>query len=174
MRAASGNLVSGAPGPSQVLPVEVANVQGLGAATVLVGYDPNILKVVACQRNVLFDVGLCNINYDRNSDGKPDAVLFNVVSLRGVSATSSPVVLVSITWQAVAAVDAARSTNLTVQVQTFTDTDGKPLAHTAQDGQITLLPPPPTPTATPTLTETPTPRRHRLLRRHRPLRRRSR
>ena len=156
MRAASGSLVSGTPGPAVVLPVEVANVQGLGAATVLVGYDPASLKVVACQRNTLFDVGLCNTSYDRNADGTPDAVLFNVVSLQGVSATGAPVTLVNITWQAVAAVHEARTTTLTVQVQTFTDTDGKPLAHTAQDGQITLLPAPPTPTATPTPTITPT------------------
>ena len=51
VRAASGNLISGTPGPSVVLPVEVTNVQGLGAATVLVGYDPARLTVVACQRN---------------------------------------------------------------------------------------------------------------------------
>ena len=106
--------------------------------------------------NTLFDVGLCNITYDRNSDGTPDAVLFNVVSLQGVSATSTPVTLANITWQAVAKVDTTQITNLTVQVQTFADTDGKPLPFTAQDGQLTLLPPPPTPTATPTSTATAT------------------
>ena len=165
VRAADGTLTSGTPGPSVVLPVQVTNVQALGAATVLVGYDPTRLKAVACQRNALFDVGLCNIAYDRNSDGTPDAVLFNVVSLLGVSATNTPITLANITWQAVAKVESTQFTTLAVQVQTFTDTDGKPLPYTAQDGQLTLLPPPPTPTpsptptftATPTVTSTPTP-----------------
>ena len=132
-------------------------MQALGAATVLVGYDPARLKPVACQRHTLFDVGLCNITYDRNGDGTPDAVFFNVVSLQGVSATSTPVTLANITWQAVAKVDTTQITHLTVQVQTYTDTDGKPLPFAAQDGQLTLLPAPPTPTATPTSTATATP-----------------
>ena len=156
VRAADGTLTSGTPGPSVVLPVQVTNVQALGAATVLVGYDPTRLKAVACQRNALFDVGLCNIAYDRNSDGTPDAVLFNVVSLLGVSATNTPITLANITWQAVAKVESTQFTTLAVQVQTFTDTDGKPLPYTAQDGQLTLLPPPPTPTHTATATSTPT------------------
>jgi len=157
VRAAGGTLTSGTPGPSVMLPVQVTHVQALGAATVLVGYDPAKLKPVACQRHTLFDVGLCNISYDRNGDGTSDAVIFNVVSLQGVSATSTPVTLANITWQAVAKVDTTQITNLTVQVQTFTDTDGKPLPFAAQDGQLTLLPPPPTLTATPTPTVTATP-----------------
>lgn len=57
VRAAGGSLVSGTPGPAVVLPIEVVNMQGLGAATVLVDYDPASLKAIACQRNTLFDVG---------------------------------------------------------------------------------------------------------------------
>ncbi len=157
VRAVGSSLVSGTPGPAVVLPVQVTNVQALGAATLLVGYDPASLKVVACQRNTIFDVGLCNTAYDRNADGTADAVLFNVVSLQGVSAAGTPVTLANITWQTVAAEPEARITILALQVQTFTDTDGRLLAHTAQDGQVTLLPAPPTPTATPTSTLTPAP-----------------
>jgi hypothetical protein len=40
VHAVDRNLTSGAPGPTVVLPVQVTNVQGLGAATVLVDYDP--------------------------------------------------------------------------------------------------------------------------------------
>lgn len=153
--ASGGSLVSGTPGPAAVLPVQAANVQSLGAATVLVGYDPASLKAIACQRNTLFDVGLCNTTYDRNADGTPDAVLFNVVSLLGVSAPG-PVVLTNITWQSVTAVSEATITALSVQVQTFADTEGKPLSHSGQNGEITLLPVPPTPTATATPAPTPT------------------
>jgi hypothetical protein len=144
--AASGSLTSGAPGPSAVLPITVTDVQKLGAASVLVGYDPASLKPVACQRGPAFDVGVCNRTYDRDGDGTADAVLFAVLSLNGVSATGTAVPLANITWQAVAAVQDERVTVLTVEVRTFTDADGRPLEHTAQDGQITLLPPLPPPT----------------------------
>ena len=102
--AAGGSLTSGAPGPSAVFPVTVTDVQKLGAASVLVGYDPASLKPVACQRGPAFDVGVCNRTYDRNGDGTADAVLFAVLSLNGVSTTDTAVPLANITWQAVAAV----------------------------------------------------------------------
>jgi len=161
--AASGSLTSGAPGPSAVFPITVTGVQKLGAASVLVGYDPASLKPVACQRGPAFDVGVCNHNYDRNGDGTADAVLFAVLSLNGVSTTGMVVPLANITWQAVAAVQGETTTALTVEVRTFTDTDGNPLASATQDGQITLLPPSPppiTPTSTATATLTPTATAH--------------
>ena len=142
--AASGSLTSGAPGPSAVFPVTVTDVQKLGAASVLVGYDPASLKPVACQRGPAFDVGVCNRTYDRDGDGTADAVLFAVLSLNGVSTTDTAVPLANITWQAVAAVQGETTTALTVEVRTFTDTDGLPLTYTTQDGRITLLPPLPT------------------------------
>jgi hypothetical protein len=139
--AASGSLTSGAPGPSAILPITVTGVQNLGAASVLVGYDPASLKPVACQRGPALDVGVCNRSYDRDGDGTADAVLFAVLSLNGVSATGTAVPLANITWQAIAAVEDAKVTALTVEVRTFTNTDGVPMTYTTQDGQITLLPP---------------------------------
>ena len=162
--AASGSLTSGAPGPSAVLPITVTDVQKLGAASVVVGYDPASLKPVACQRGPAFDVSVCNRTYDRDGDGTADAVLFAVLSLNGVSATDTAIPLANITWQAVAAVQDAKVTVLTVEVRTFADADGRPLTYTTQEGQITLMPalpptmtPTPTSTATPTATETETP-----------------
>jgi hypothetical protein len=155
--AASGSLTSGAPGPSAVIPITVTDVQKLGAATVVVGYDPARIRPVACQRGPAFDVGVCNRNYDRNGDGTADAVLFSVLSVNGVSTTGAAVPLANITWQAVMAVPGETTAALTVEVRTFTDTDGSPLTYATQDGQITLLPPlPPTMTPTPTSTATPT------------------
>lgn len=148
-----------AAGPPVALAVTVANVQGLGAATVMVSYDPALLTVVGCQRNAAFDVGLCNISYDRDKDGIPDAVLFNVVSLMGVTAGATGVALVNVSWQAVANVATATATTLSVQVLTFTDADGRSLPAAGQDGVLTIQPalPTPTPTSTPTPTPSPTP-----------------
>jgi hypothetical protein len=126
------------PGPPVSLPVQARSVSKLGAATVLITYDPSILKATTCQRNTAFDVGLCNTAHDSNADGIADAVLFNVVSLQGVTASDTPIMLVNISWEAAAGVQAPAATDLRVEVQTFTDTNGSPMAVTAQDGQITL------------------------------------
>ncbi len=147
VQAANGTLL--VPGPAVALPIQVTNVQKLGAATVLVTYDPASVKAAACQRNTAFDVGLCNTAYDRNADGTADAVLFNVVSLQGVSAGETPVALVNITWQAASGVQPPAYADLGVQVQTFADVDANPLAVTAQGGRITIeIGSPPAPTYT--------------------------
>jgi hypothetical protein len=151
--------VSGVIGPARspiVLPVQVSAVQRLGAAMVQVSFDPTLLRATNCQRNPIFEVGLCNIAVDRNTDGTPDAVFFNVVSLNGVSAASSPVALVQITWAAVGAASAEITTTLGITVSTFTDPDAAPLPVIAADGQITLAAVPVN-TATPTATSTATP-----------------
>ncbi len=126
------------PGAPAALPVQVRNVSKLGAATVLVTYDPTILKATTCQRNAAFDVSLCNTLHDRDSDGTPDAVLFNVVSLQGVSTDDMPIMLVNISWEAAAGVQPPADADLGVEVQTFADTNGSPMAVTAQDGHITI------------------------------------
>lgn len=156
--------VSGVIGPARApitLPIQVTSVQRLGAATVEVAFDPALLRATACQRNPVFDVGLCNITVDRNQDGAPDAVYFNVVSLNGVSVGENPVALVQITWAAVEIAHVALTTTLNVTVTTFTDPDAMPLAVTAANGQITLAAVPtdtvtPAATSTPTATATPT------------------
>jgi hypothetical protein len=139
--AAGGALTSGGPGPSAVFPITVTGVQNLGAASVLVGYDPAVLKPVACQRGAAFDVGVCNRSYDRDGDGTADAVLFAVLSMNGVSTADTAVPLATITWQAIVAAQEEEATALTVEVRTFTDADGFPMTVTTQDGQINLLPP---------------------------------
>ena len=136
VQAANGTLF--VPGPAVTLPIQVTNTPQLGAATVLITYDPASVRPAACRRNTAFDVGLCNTAYDRNADGTADAVLFNVVSLQGVSAGVTPVTLVDITWQATAGVQPPAYTDLGVQVETFTDVNATPLAVSTQGGRITI------------------------------------
>lgn len=140
--AAGGKLRSG--DPPVPLPVQVANVQKLGAATVRIRFDPSLLKATGCQRSSLFDVGMCNVNEDTNGDGKADAVLFNVLSLAGVSAGASPITMTSITWKTVVQVEQDTLTNLAVEVLTFTDANSNPLDQTTQDGPVVIRPAPPT------------------------------
>lgn len=150
VRAQSG--VMQAYGDSVTLPVEVTEVVGLGAATIVAGFDPMMLTAADCARNPAFDVGLCNIGYDRDGDGVTDAVLFNVISLEGVSTGGgAAVTLVEITWVAGPQAGAG-ATTVDVAVQTFADTDAQPLAVRSESGQITLTAgstPTPTPTSVP-------------------------
>ena len=150
VRAISGSLQI--PGGIVTLPVEAVGVQNLGAATVMVGYDPAVLKVVGCQRNAAFDAGLCNSQFDRNDDGVPDAVRFNVVSLGGLNgAEGSPLNFVNITWGGADTLNMGATSVLEVEIQTFTDTDGIPIEASAENGQVTVAIAP-TPTVAPTST----------------------
>ena len=153
VRALSGSLQI--PGGTVALPVEAVGVQNLGAATVMIGYDPAVLKVIGCQRNAAFDAGLCNSQFDRDDDGVPDAVRFNVISLGGLNGSEgSPLNFVNITWGGAETLDTGATSVLEVEIRTFTDTDGIPIEASAENGRVTVTI---VPTATPTPTVVPTP-----------------
>ena len=52
---ASGELPLG--GATSIIPVNVSNVHDLGAATVMVAYDPTLVVPVQCRRNQAFSSG---------------------------------------------------------------------------------------------------------------------
>ncbi len=122
------------------LPVEAIGVQNLGAATVMVGHDPAVLRVAGCQRDPAFDLGLCNPQFDRDDDGLPDAVRFNVVSLEGLSAVEeAPLNLADITWAVVGEPDVGTVTTLEVEVLTFSDSGTIPISVSAENGQVSVV-----------------------------------
>ncbi|NOZ72202.1 MAG: hypothetical protein GXP38_09855 [Chloroflexi bacterium] len=161
VQAESGSVMI--PGSAVPLPVEVSDVQQLGAATITLGYDPQILKPTLCQRNPVFEVGLCNLELDRDGDGVADAVRFNVVSLEGVDVSAgNSLLLAEISWEGVNMPGSGNESVLEVQVETFTDVNALPLDVTSENGVITLIPaltpsPTPTPIPLPSPTATPTP-----------------
>jgi hypothetical protein len=122
------------------LPVEARAVANLGAVTAQIGYDPALVRAAACRRNPLFAFGLCNLEIDRDEDGTADAVLFNLISLTGEEAgPSTPLTLTEIVWEPVGSPISGTLSLLTVEVLTFTDTNGLPLAVTVADGQIVFV-----------------------------------
>ena len=137
VRAGSGVILP--PGETVTLPVEAIGVQNLGATTVMVGYDPTLLQAVGCQRNPEFDLGLCNLQFDQDDDGVPDAVCFNVISLNGLSATEEvPLNLTDITWAVVGRPCLKITNTLEVEVLTFTDPYAIPISVSAENGQVTV------------------------------------
>jgi len=138
VRAGSGVILQ--DGGTITLPVETIEVQNLGAATVMVGYDPAVLQVAGCQRNPAFDSGLCNPHFDRDDDGLPDAVRFNVLSLEGLSTVEGvPLNLADITWAVVGQPDLGTVSTLEVEVLTFSGWDGTPIGVSAENGQVTVV-----------------------------------
>ena len=138
VRAGSGSILQ--VGSPITLPVEAVDVQDLGAATVVVGYDPAVLQVTGCQRNRAFDVGLCNTQFDRDGDSVADAVGFNAVSMDGLSAgEGAPLNLVDIAWGVVGTPGPGMTSTLVVEVQTFTESDGyTSIDVSAENGQVTV------------------------------------
>lgn len=125
------------------LGVTVSDVQNLGAATVLLAYDPTVLTPTACQRGSQFGFGLCNLQIDQDDDGTFDAVRFNVLSLSGIAVDAdSKADLALISWQVIAESAIGATTPLTVTIDTLADIDGIPISAGAQNGTVTILPAP--------------------------------
>jgi hypothetical protein len=148
-------------GVSVTLPVNVTGVTNLGALTAILGYDSLVVTPVQCRINrSAFDLGLCNLGYDRDQDGRPDAIRFNATALYGVTVppgASSPIVEVS--WQTTGTATVGAVTQLTLTVVNFDDSAALPLAFTPQDGNLLIAAAPATatPPATATFASTPTP-----------------
>ena len=122
------------------VPVEVLDVVGLGATTVMVTYDNRVLNVANCRRGGAFDLGLCNPALDRDEDGQPDTTRFNAVALEGVSARSNqPIVLALIDFTFVDRPALGSAVPLGVEIETFTDVDGVPMIVGGQSGEIRMV-----------------------------------
>lgn len=122
------------------LPVEAVNVQNLAAVTVMVSYDPAVLRVAGCQCNPAFETWTkCNTQLDDDGDSQPDAVVFNMLSWDGLSAgEGAPLNLANIAWGVAGTPDPGTVSTLIVEVLTFADPFGIPISRSAENGQITV------------------------------------
>ncbi|MFQ5343162.1 MAG: cohesin domain-containing protein, partial [Anaerolineae bacterium] len=140
VRAGSGAILQ--VGSPITLPVEVAYVQDLATARVVVGYDPAVLQVAGFQRNPAFSVTVPNQEFDRDEDGVPDAVNFAVLSMDGLSAgEGSPLNLANIAWTVVGGPDPGTTSTLVVEVPEFYGDDNGvlfPISVSAENGQVTV------------------------------------
>ena len=94
----------------------------LGAATIRVNFDPNLVQATQCQvPEALF--GQCTF------DNEAGQVSFNVLSASGVT---NELTLANITFQG----HSSGTTALNVEIQTFADTSGNALTVSDVDGEI--------------------------------------
>jgi len=119
------------PGESITVPLEALAVAepGLGAATVDIGYDPDVVDPTDWSGGPNFDMVQCSLDYTPN-----------IVRCTAISATGAPgnSLVADITFQAVG--QAGQCSVLDVAVVTFTDPDGNPIPVAAEDGRICITP----------------------------------
>ena len=125
-----------APGQEVTVPVEVVGATDLGAATVLLSYDPAVVRVVACTGPVSADFGggVCNASYALG------VVKFNVISIDGVTGLHR---LYDVTFEAVGGDTGATTTDLTLTVEHYADSVGNDLPVTTTGGRINVEGQPP-------------------------------
>lgn len=127
------------PGPITV-PIEIRNARDVGAATMMVRYDPTLLQVKTCRRGRAFDGGICNPAFDASGDGTADTVRFNIVALEGVSTRAGQtLVLLEIAFEALRPGPVGTRIPLSLVVETFTDVDGVPIPVLSNAGGITFV-----------------------------------
>ncbi|MGB0384243.1 MAG: cohesin domain-containing protein [Ardenticatenaceae bacterium] len=124
-------------GQSITLPLTAAVISGtLGAATIDVQYDPDVVDATACQPDPDNRLDFTNCN----SDFSPDTLRFSALSPAGISGN---LLLAEIGFQAVGQI--GESSVLTVTAVTLIKPSGQPLPVTTQNGELTIsLETPPT------------------------------
>ncbi len=120
------------PGGQVTVPVEVVDAVNLGAATVLLSYDPAVVHAVGCvgPPSDVFDGGYCNIEFALG------VVKFNVIALDGVDGTHR---LYDVTFEAVGGGAGATLTDLTLTVEHFADPLGNALDVDTTGGEIEIV-----------------------------------
>ena len=101
----------------------------LGAGTIELGFDPNVVKPTACNEDPdhRFDLAVCNVDYAQ------DAVRFTLASTAGVG---GDLILATITFEPVG--EPGESTPLTVAAPTFADPQGNAIAASLNEGRIDI------------------------------------
>jgi hypothetical protein len=109
----------------------IAEMQGaaLGAGTIELHFDPDIVRPTACQVDPhdKFDMKVCNINY------ASDAIRFTLMDTAGVN---GKLTLANIIFDAVG--EPGKSTDLSVATPTFADPKGDAITTTSENGRIDI------------------------------------
>ncbi|MCP4169043.1 MAG: M28 family peptidase [Chloroflexi bacterium] len=105
---------------------------GVGAATLDISYDPDILRATACAFDPLgrFDTGICHPSFE-NDGVAPDVVRISLIS---VSGRSGSLPLAEITFSAKTTLSVPSP--LSLLIHEFADPEGRPIAVAPIDGAV--------------------------------------
>ena len=138
-------------GESRMLPIVLTDAADeISCATIIVSYDPAILKVTAVQ-NTQFDK---LVYYTDTAQGKTTIVLYQT----GAAGRSGTITPAELTFEAIK----AGSSSVQLQLETLKNNAGLPVAATVQGGSVTVKADggsdgTTTPSPSPTLTPSPSP-----------------
>ena len=138
-------------GERVTLPIVLADTtEEISCATIIVSYDPAILKVTAVQ-NSTFDK---LVNHTDTAQGKTTIVLYQT----GAAGLTGTFTLAELTFEALK----VGTSSVQLQNKTLKSNAGLPVAATVQDGSVTVKADggpdgTPTPSPSPTLTPSPSP-----------------
>ena len=117
-----------APNSTVQLPIRLDKAGNIGSMNFVLTYDPQVLKVNKVDSGSLLSGALFTPNYKT-----PPLVRFGLATSSGVSGSGS---VAHIEFQVIGA--AGSSSPLTLSEVDTTDTSGKPVAVTTQDGTVTV------------------------------------
>jgi hypothetical protein len=120
------------PGESVSVPILAAlGSQGMGAATIELAFDPEILKVTACTSDpeVALDFGVCHV--------EPQSGLVRLAGIASGGVSGNPV-LAEISFEVVG--ESRGHSNLELTAYTFTDTAGQTIEVKVRNGRIRVVP----------------------------------
>ena len=133
------------PGESATVSLQALDIPGgggsLGAVTVDVVYDPDVVNITNCDPDPgnLLAFSICNTSLALNT--------VRVTGIDDEGGVSGDLLLADLTFQAIGA--AGEVSPLVVLIVTFADTNGLDIPVSGQNGSIEILAPTPTPTPTP-------------------------
>jgi hypothetical protein len=107
--------------------VALSQVTNLGAATLVVEYDPAVARAVSCTSMGTFDLNVCNI------DG--NEVRLNLLSAEGFSGAAP---LATVQFQAADGASAGDQTPLTLRVANFMDPLSNPILYRVETGTLVI------------------------------------
>lgn len=114
-------------GGQMTVTVSLSGAVEVGAATVVVRFDPAVVRAVGCTPNTLFDGAMCTI-----SDGE---VRITILDGSGYTGSTSVATLV---FRAADEAEVGDQTNLTLIVTNFTNVEGDPLRYQVTTGAIQI------------------------------------
>ena len=125
------------PGSNATVPLEALDVPpaSLGAFTIDIAYDPDVVDAVGCDPNPdgVLDAGFCNIDFERDGSN-PDVVRCG--GFKSSAGAVGDVALCDITFQGTG--PSGSESPLALGVDEFVNTSGQPIPATTEDGTITV------------------------------------
>ena len=112
--------------------IRIEGATNLGAISIVLHYQPQVVQPLACNQSSAFGSGICNLQ------AGPGEIRLNAVSLGGVN---GDLTLATVRWQAASSATPGDTSDIQLSPTTFADPSGHPLPVQTAGGDIDIVPP---------------------------------